>query len=86
MMRGKNFKESRKHPVSEIYVDFRFPVDKVDKLDGYKSIDGYIHFGGSKFTPKEVGLALEDFAKFLQDLPDETDYADYDEGDMCCGL
>lgn len=80
-MRGNNYDKARNNPISEIWIDFEKPITVVD---GYKEINGYIHFGG-KATPKEVGWALEDFGKFLQNLPEDTTYADYDEGDMCCG-
>lgn len=86
-MRGKNYEESLKNPVSEIWVDFGKPMllNSSGHIDGHRKIDGFFSFGG-KTTPKELGLALEDFALFLQSLEDDTDYADYDEGDMCAGF
>ena len=86
-MRGKNYNKINKtRPVSEIWVDFKEPMllNATGYKGGHKEIDGYISFGGET-TPKEVGLALEDFGKFLQTLPEDSTYADYDEGDMCCG-
>ncbi len=71
-MRGENYNKIIKgRAVSEIWVDF----------DGR---NGRISFG-QKLTPKEVGLALEDLGKFIQNIPEDSKYADYDEGDMCCG-
>jgi hypothetical protein len=71
MSRGIYFKESQKHPLSEIYIDFPKQLIKGDF--------------GSKMTPKEVALAFLDFGNFLLELEDDADYAGYDEGDMCAG-
>jgi len=70
-MRGNNFFKTRCRPVGEIYIDFEKGVGEITL--------------GMKLTPKEVGLAMEDFGQFLQTLPDDTYYANYDEGDMCAG-